>query len=157
VTRTPAGLPVKAKRKREPIYLRVVKGGFEPAAAYYAEQLRARKFKVGDLVRAELVKPRNPRHHRLVFGLLSKVAEHLDTTTDALLVLVKIRMGLVETIIDSATGRTYYVPASVDFENMDQGAFAVFHRDLSRLIARTWLPEFTPDQVAALGEMMDEA
>lgn len=153
----PGGLPTKAKRKREPIYMRVEKGRLEPASAYYAELLRARKFKVGDVVRVEVTKPRNPRHHRLVFGLLHKVAEQLEITTDALLVMVKIRMGLVETIIDAASGRTYYVPQSVDFENMDQGEFAVFHRDVSRVIARTWLPNFTPEQVAALGEMMDEA
>lgn len=153
----PGGLPTKGKRKREPIYMRVEKGRLEPASAYYAELLRARKFRVGDVVRVEVTKPRNPRHHRLVFGLLHQVAEQLDMTTDNLLILVKIRMGLVDTIIDASNGRTHYVPRSVDFENMDQGEFAVFHRDLSRLIARTWLPGFTPEQVAALGEMMDEA
>lgn len=155
----PGGLPTKGKRKREPIYMRVEKGRLEPASAYYAELLRARKFSIGDVVRVEVTKPRNPRHHRLVFGLLHKVAERLEMTTDALLTLVKIRMGLVDTIVEMEGDRvrTYYVPQSVDFENMDQGAFAIFHRDLSRLIARTWLPNFTPEQVAALGEMMDEA
>lgn len=150
-------MKARSKRQRDAIFLRVVKGGFEPASAFYADLLRARKFKVGDVVRAELTKPRNPRHHRLVFGLLGKVGEQLGITTDALLVLVKIRMGMVQPIIDSATGRTYYVPESVDFESMDEGAFTVFHRDLCRLIANTWLPHMTPDQVAAIDGMMTEA
>lgn len=150
-------MKARAKRQRDAIFLRVVKGGFEPASDFYADLLRARKYRVGDVLRAELTKPRNPRHHRLVFGLLAKVADQLGITTDALLVLVKIRLGMVQPIIDSATGKTYYVPESVDFENMDQGQFATFHRDLCRLIATTWLPHMTADQVAAIDGMMAEA
>lgn len=147
----------RAKRKREPIYMRVEKGRMEPASAYYAELLRARKFSVGDVVRVEITKPRNPGHHAKVMKLLGKVAELLDTTTDSMLIMVKIRLGMVDAIIDSSTGRTHYVVQSIDFENMDEGEFNVFHRKLSQLVARVWLPTMTPEQVEGLGSMLDEA
>lgn len=151
--------PARSKPRREPLYLRVTPvGTFEPASALYAQMLRERKFHVGDLVRAEMTKPRYPRHHRLVFATLRKVAENLDSgiTEYQLLNILKIKMGRVETLIDSGTGRVYYIPESIAFDAMDEGAFSVFHRDLCRVIARDYLPGMSPEAVAELADMMEE-
>ena len=146
----------RATRQRQAVFLRVVRGGFEPAAPVYASMLRERKFKVGDLVRAELTQPRNPGHHRAVFQLLRIIADNTDTTVDALLTILKIKLGRVQAIIDSATGKTYYIPESIDFESMDQGEFAAFHRDLCRVVSRDYLPHLKPDQVALVADLMTE-
>lgn len=151
--------PQRAKVKREPVFLRVVKGGFEPASEHYAAMLRAKGFRRGDLVRAELTKPRNPRHHRLVFATLQRVLDNLDTamTVEQLLTILKIKLGRAVPYVDSGTGRTYWVPESLAFDAMDESEFSVFHRDLCRVIVRDYFPNWTPEQVAELAEMMEEA
>lgn len=151
--------PARSKPRREPLYLRVTPvGTFEPASALYAQMLRERKFRVGDLVRAELTKPRYQKHHRLVFATLRKVVANLDSgiTEYQLLNILKIKMGRIETLIDSGTGWVYYIPESIAFDAMDEGAFSVFHRDLCRVIASDYLPGMSPEAVAELADMIEE-
>lgn len=158
MTRGPA-TAARAKRRKEPICLRVTGAGtFEPASAYYAAELRARRLRVGDLVHADLTKPRHPKHHRLVFALLKRVLDNLDglQTIDQLLTILKIKLGRVETVVDAGTGRAYYVPQSIAFASLDQGEFEIFWRDLCRVIARDYFPGMDPEQVAAMAEMMDD-
>lgn len=151
--------PKRATRKREPIYLRVTERGmFEPASAHYATMCRARKFRVGDLLRAELTKPRYPKHHRLVMALLQKVLDNQEglQTLPQLLTIVKIKLGRVETFVDAASGKVYYVPESIAFDAMDQGAFSEFWRDLCQLVRRDYFPHLDDDQVAELAEMLED-
>lgn len=151
--------PARAKTRREPLYLRVTpQGTFEPASAYYSAKLREKKYRVGDLVRAEITKPRYPKHHRLVFSTIRKVAENLDSDVSEhqLLSILKIKMGRVETMIDSASGKVYYIPESIAFDAMDEGAFSEFHRELCHIIARDYLPGMSQAQVAELASMMDD-
>lgn len=154
------GRKVRATRRREPIALRVTADGrFEPASAYYAAMCRARKFRVGDLLHGDLTKPRNPRHHRLVMALLGKVLDNLAglETIEQLLTIIKIKLGRVDTLVDSMSARVYYVPQSIAFASMDQGEFEVFWRDLCRVVARDYFPDLSEGQVADLAEMMDDA
>lgn len=149
--------PTRAKPRKEPLYLRVTPDGkFEPASAYYSAKLREKKYRVGDLVRADLTKPRYPRHHRLVFATLRKVVDNLDyeLSEHRLLTVLKIKMGRVDDLIDSATGKVYYIPESIAFDAMEQGEFSEFHREMCRVIARDYLPGMSPAQVAELAEMM---
>lgn len=151
--------PGTGKRK-EPVCLRVTPGGMlEPASAYYASMLRARRLRVGDLVHADLTKPRNPKHHRLVFALLQRVLDNQDglVTIEQLLTVVKIKTGRVETIVDASSGKVFYVPQSIAFASMDQGEFSVFWTDLCRVVARDYFPGMSVDQVAELAEMMEDA
>lgn len=150
----------RAARKKEPVCLRVTAAGtLEPASAYYSAELRARRLRVGDLVHADLTKPRNPKHHRLVFALLQKVLENMDglQTIEQLLTIIKIKLGRVDTLVDASSGKAYYVPQSIAFASMDQTEFSVLWRDLCRLVARDYFPGMDPDQVAELAEMMDDA
>lgn len=158
MTRAPA-TSTRAKRRKEPVCLRVTPAGtLEPASAYYAAELRARKLRVGDLVHADLTKPRNPKHHRLVFALLKRVLDNQDglQTIEQLLTVLKIKLGRVDTLVDAASGRAYYVPQSIAFASMDQGEFSIFWRDLCRVVARDYFPGMDPDQVGELAEMMED-
>jgi hypothetical protein len=120
--------------------------------------LRAKKYRVGDLVRAELSKPRYAKHHRLVFATLRKVIDNLDTpmTEYQLLSILKIKMGRVETFIDSASGKVYYIPESIAFDAMEEGDFSQFHKEMNRVISRDYLPGMSEAQVAELAMMMDD-
>ncbi len=151
-------LPGRAKRKREPIFLRVTpQGTFEPASELYRQMLRAKGFTVGEVVKAELSRPRNPKHHRLVMALLQKVLDNADglMTMDQLLTIVKIKMGRAVPFTDSATLKVYWVPESIAFDSMDQAEFEEFWKDLCTLVARDYFPHLSTVQVAELAEMMD--
>lgn len=150
----------RKSKKPEPITLRVTEDGrFEPASAYYAAECRRRKLRRGDLVHAVLTKPRNPKHHNLVMAALAKVLDNLDglQTMDQLLTILKIKLGRVDTVVDASSGKVFYVPQSISFASMDQGAFAVFWTDLCRVLERDYLPGFTPAAIEELADMMEDA
>jgi hypothetical protein len=152
-------LPTRAKRRKEPCYLRVLPDGkLAPASDFYERQLLDR-YAPGDIIRAELTKPRNPRHHRLVMALLQRVLANQDglLTIDQLLTVVKIKLGRCVPYVDAGTGKVYYVVESIAFDAMDQAEFETFWADLCKLIARDYFPTLTAEQVAALAEFMDAA
>lgn len=137
--------------------LRIVKGALVPASQKDAEFMRARKYHMGDILSADLSKPRHPKHHRLVMSLLKLVldsSEHVQTI-DQLLTIVKIKMGRVQTFIDAVAGKTYYVPESIAYASMDQGEFDIFWRDLKDMVTRDYLPGMTPEQVEAAIDRME--
>lgn len=75
----------------------------------------------------EVKRPRHPQHHRLFFSLLNLTVHNTDDfpTVDLLLTWLKIKLGHVETIIWES-GKTYYVPKSINFASMDQESFRKF-------------------------------
>lgn len=64
--------------KRERIYFRVSKGALVPADNYAASVLRQRGYHLGDLVAADVVKPRNPKFNRLVHKLGQLVVANIE-------------------------------------------------------------------------------
>lgn len=63
---------------REKVYLRVIHGGFAPADSYALSVLRSRGFRTGDVIKADLTKPRNPKFNRLVHRIGQLVVANLD-------------------------------------------------------------------------------
>lgn len=57
------------------IYLRKTLSGFEPADD--ASREAARKYKAGEVYRADVVKPRSYQHHKLCMALISLTYENL--------------------------------------------------------------------------------
>lgn len=68
----------RPKPKREKVHLRVIKGGFAPADKYAEGMLRNKKLRVGDVVKAEITKLRNPKFNRLVHKLGLLCAHNID-------------------------------------------------------------------------------
>lgn len=66
------------RQRPERFALRVVKGGFQPADASTVSRLRARKMNVGELVFAELKRPRNPGFHRLAHALGTLFVQNIE-------------------------------------------------------------------------------
>jgi hypothetical protein len=150
-------LPQRVRRRKEPVFLRVVKGALVPADGHSETALRARKYSMGDVLSADLSKPRHPKHHKLVMSLLKIVLDNQDglQTIDQLLTIVKIKMGRAAPFVDSATNKTYWVVESISFASMDQGEFEVFWEDLKNLVARDYLPGMTPDQLSEAIDRME--
>lgn len=147
--------------------LRVDKGCFRVADTTTAARLRQRSYSVGDLVFAELKKPRNPKFHRLAHQLGILCAENLDAFTgmDPHKVLKRLQVesgvGCEEIACLLPSGGGSYVariPQSLSFESMDEGQFREVMRGLCRHLAAAYWPKCTAEQIESMaGCMVQEA
>lgn len=153
------------KRKRDRTLLRVGKGVLTPADDLAAAQLRSRGFRTGDLVLAEITKPRHPGFHRLAHQLGALVAENLDAFEgmDPHAVLKRLQweanVGCDE-FGAQAPGLGVVmvrVPRSLSFASMDDGEFREVMTGLCRHVAKTYWPSCTPEQVEAMASAWVEA
>lgn len=162
-----ANLPKRAARRRDPIYLsleevqltrtgRICKA-FVAADPREAQVLNGRKFKLGDVLRADIHKPRNPKHHRLVMATVAFLVNNcgIFETVDQALIAIKVGMGYCDPVIDGGTGRTLYIVRSISFDSMSQDAFEQFHADLLRFITARYLKGMTPAQLEEAASLMD--
>ena len=80
------------------------------------------------VVRVEIWKPRNIKHHRKFFALLSVVldATGLWSSVDELLIELKFRVGLVQQVALRSTGEVVTIPGSIAFHSMDDTEFDAF-------------------------------
>jgi len=94
------------------------------------------KTKLGQGVLLDPRRPRNINHHRKLFALINLAVDNwpVDTTSDALLGLIKIKTGHA-TPIQSADGTVHYIPKSINFESMCQDEFSPFYDSAIKLIS----------------------
>jgi hypothetical protein len=104
------------------LYLKRTLGGFQPADEASTELLR--KFKVGEVYRADVVKPRSYRHHKLCFALLTLTYQNTDRwpSFEAFRKAVAIEAGHTEEVMLS-TGEIVSIPASLSYDNLDELEF----------------------------------
>ena len=109
------------------LYLRRTMGGFVPDSE--ADQDRVKRFKLGEVVKAKVSKPRNYLHHKKLFALLRFVAENSEVynTERKVLTVLKILTGHVDFIADPRTGELVAQPDSISFEAMDQIEFSEWY------------------------------
>jgi hypothetical protein len=109
-----------------------------------------RKIGNGELVMIEMKRPRNVKHHRMFWALMTIVWEQMDTerypTVEDLVAAVKISAGL-RTRIELPNGETGFIPGSIAFHKMDQGAFSDFYERVCDLVAKHFLPGVTSDDL----------
>jgi len=84
------------------------------------------KIAKGREVLVEVKTPRNPRFHRLFFGLLNLLVENSGAfiNVEDALKRVKIACGEVDELIDADTGQVFYTLRSIAFASMDQTRFS---------------------------------
>lgn len=102
--------------------------------------------------------PRSTQHHRLLFAMLRKVAQSTPTplTEEALLSWVKVRTGHVE-YVPLGFGNSFAAPASIAFNNMDQGEFNTFFDSVAELLCTEVVPGLNqPALLAELQSMLTE-
>ena len=147
---------------REKIMLRVIKGGFIPADDYAIEQLRVRGFRTGDVIQADLVKPRNSQFNRLVHAIGKMVSQQIEGfPPDAHACLKKIQLEgdiACEHNVITLAGVEAMVrfPKSLSRENMDDGEFHQVAQQMCAYIAEKYWPEMEPEQVQAMAETFIE-
>lgn len=104
------------------LYLKKTLTGFAPADE--ASQELVKKFKLGEVYKADVVKPRSYRNHKLIFAMLSLTFENQDQYKDfeTFRKAVAIEAGHTEEII-TPSGEIYRIPKSISYDALDQIAF----------------------------------
>ena len=150
--------------KRERILLRVERGALVPADAHSQQRLRERGYRVGDVLAAELVKPRSPGFWRLAHRIGMLCTQSIDAfhglTAHQAIKKVQVDAGLecdvTHTEIPGLGVLVSRQPRSLSFESMEQGQFYEFTRAACRHIASTYWPHLTPEQVQEMAEAFVE-
>ena len=85
------------------------------------------KWKDGDMIVAEVVRPRNGKFHKKFFAMLNIIymnSDEFKSITD-LLNYVKIETGHADII--EVHGVAFRVPKTISFAQMDEDSFSVFY------------------------------
>jgi hypothetical protein len=121
------------------IYLVKTLGGLAPIDDIAKEVLAS--YGSGEVIRARTYRARNPRHHRLFFGLLKLVFDNQQRylSTEALRFALTIQAGYVEEIRLKGDA-VALKPRSISFASMDQNEFNAFYKAIKAAI-----PELMPE------------
>ena len=103
-----------------------------------------KRFKVGDVFEAKVTKKRNGLHHRLGMKMLRLVFDSQEkySNFERFLIEVKILTGYVDTHI-SMDGQVYYTVKSINFEKMDELAFAKWKDEALTAVFERFIPEMS--------------
>ena len=150
--------------KRERILLRVERGALVPADAHSQQRLRERGYRVGDVLAAELAKPRSPGFWRLAHRIGTLCTQSIDAfnglTAHQAIKKIQADAGLecdvTHTDIPGLGVLVSKQPRSLSFESMEQGQFYEFTRAACRHIASTYWPHLTTEQVQEMAESFIE-
>lgn len=156
---------MSGKAARQSFLLAVTKGALVPADNYTAERLRARGYHMGDVLRATLSKPRNPKFYRLAhaFGrlcaenierfegmaahkVLKTIQYEADIACERMMVKLP-QLGMVEV----------RQTESLSFESMDEGRFREVYTAMCNHVSKTYWPDLSAEQIAEMAETMPEA
>lgn len=148
---------VRPRSRKRSVILRIMPDGSFRAADYAsANALRARKFKVGDELSAELKKARNPSAWRRAHALATALIENTDDFahyTDSHKVLKRLQMetgigcDLILFKIAGAGLIEQRVPLSMAFETMDDGEFQQIFTEFCNHVIKTYWPGFDQNQI----------
>jgi hypothetical protein len=88
-------------------------------------------WKVGDVLQADIVKPRNGGLHRKAFALVKMMLPHTDySNQDTLRDAMTIAAGYVMPVTNPLTGEVTNLPISWSFKGMDDAEFGEFFNRL---------------------------
>jgi hypothetical protein len=151
------------KSKPEKLMLKVIKGGFAPTDNYTTQKLRSRKYGIGDIIAAQLTKPRNPKFWRMAHSLGALVAENIESFAgmDSHLVIKRLQrealIGCDEFMfnVPGCGMITQYIPRSLSFESMSAEEFDEVYAGICRHIISTYWPTETTAQLEEMALMME--
>ncbi len=114
-------------------------GGLAPVDDAAREAMN--HYGTGEILRVKLFRDRNPRHHRLWFGLLGLVFQNQQRylSQEALRFAITIQAGFVDEIRLSGD-RVALKPKSLSWGKMDQAEFSEFYAAALKAI-----PELLPE------------
>lgn len=126
----------------------LVKEGNHLAAADSLSAETLEGIKKGETVTASIRRPRNLKHHRLLFALLEAVFEHQSqyATVQDLLSALKIATGYFDTG-STVDGLPFVVPKSISFASMGRHEFEQWYERVLEIILTRILPGINRDEL----------
>jgi hypothetical protein len=124
--------------------------------------MRERGYRVGDVLSAELRKPRNPGFHRLVHAFGKLCVDNIDAFSGmtAHKVIKRIQLEAnaaceeIGLIFPGVGPCSYRVPKSISFESMDDREFRELFTALTRHLSERYWPDCSPDEIERMAEML---
>lgn len=153
------------KRAKDEVLLQVQPGALVPLDDFARHQLRTKGYRSGDVLVAQLKKPRNPRFHRLAHQFAALLVENVEAFAgmDPHGVLKRLQIeanvGCDEIALNfpGVGPCTYRVPRSLSFGSMDDGEFRQVIAAMCAHVARTYWPSLSPDRIEAMASVWVEA
>lgn len=124
-----------------PLHYRKTAYGFVPVSSG-ARDFHA-KTKMEQLVELKGRRPRNPKHHKKLFALLSILAdncEEFDSAEDALVGIKAVLGRGTWKKLHRKAEREVFRPESIAFDAMGQDEFEEFYTAAVAAVRRWWLP-----------------
>lgn len=157
----------KAKKKNpRTVLFRVTREGtLAPADQFASEELRRRKFRVGDTVSADPKHPRNPKAWSRAHKLAQLLIENLDefTNQDAHGVLKRLQFEgdiaceYMDVKVPGYGIVTQRWPKSLAYDQMDEGEFQEVYAQLCQHIIDQYWPELSEDEIADMASLVGAA
>jgi len=131
------------------VHLTKLQGGHLCAASQQDYELM-RSWRVGDVVKTKMSKPRNGKHHRKAFALFNFIFENQDKykSLEDLLVEIKLKAGHYKEHI-TTKGEMIYVPKSISFSKMEQDEFDVFYNKSIDIALQHFMQGMSEHQIRA--------
>jgi hypothetical protein len=159
-------MKIRPKDKKATIMLRVIKGALVPADLTSAGMLRDRNYNIGDVLSAELKKPRNPKFHRMAHALGQALIENTDDFaeyTDAHKVLKRLQIeanigcDVMAIKVPGIGMLEHRTPQSLSFENMDEAEFQAVYAALCNYVIKHYWRDMEADQIEQMASLVGMA
>lgn len=127
--------------------LRKTLGGFAPADEMSVET--AKRYKVGETYRAEVVKPRSRKTLGRYWVLCQMILDNTEMfrSKDQVSDYLKIRTGHSTSIVAKKTGEIFHVANSIDFDTLDETEFAELWQRVCDVVTEDILPGITETEI----------
>ncbi len=129
------------------LYLKRTLAGFSAADESTADAMRS--YKLNEVFRASVVKPRNLKNHRRWWALCNLIYQNSDqfNSADQVHDYLKILAGHCSQIVSKSTGEVFLVADSISFGSLDEVQFQdVFGRAV-KAVSEHILPGIDVDSV----------
>jgi hypothetical protein len=121
--------------------------GFAPADDMAVEA--AKRFKLGEVYRAEVVRPRSRKTLARWWVLCQMILDNSDTfrSKEQVSDYLKIRTGHSTSIVARGSGEIFHVANSIDFDSLDETQFADLWQRACDVVVEDLLPGITQHDV----------
>lgn len=129
--------------------IRLIKTGGVLIPSLPEDELALENIKRGQIVEAELKRPRNAKFHKKFFALIGIVVENTEyENAEQVLHLIKLKLGHFDYIVNT-NGKQIYIPKSISFSKMDNDSFNKFYNQTVNIVLRDFLTNWKNSDIDA--------
>ncbi len=109
----------------------------------------SKRFKLGDIYRAEIVRPRSLKTLGRYWVLCQMILDNTEMfrSKEQVSDYLKIRTGHSTSIVSKSTGEIFHVANSIDFDSLDETQFQDFWQRVCDVVVADVLPGITQHEI----------